>query len=271
MDKIGRYRLDRRLGAGSFATVWLGHDDDLDIPVAGKVLAENWAANDDVGRFLTEARIMRRITTGGSTGLRHPTLEDGRPYFVMDFIDGSSMNDMRKQLIDGACAAIVRGGLPSHRGLHNNDVIHRDVTPGNLLLSHTPSGETQVLIADLGVAKSMVDVAGATDRRTPSYGNGLSRPPAAGRWTAGDISPHRRHIRDADGRPPHASSLDRRHRCAGSSVTPPIAERLGARRSGRADGVRTVLGPEPQAPTAARLPTRWTGSPHRCSPGARRP
>ena len=62
MDSIGRYRLERRIGAGSFATVWLGHDDDLDVPVAVKVLAENWADNSDVrNRFLAEARILRRI------------------------------------------------------------------------------------------------------------------------------------------------------------------------------------------------------------------
>jgi serine/threonine protein kinase len=41
MDSIGRYRLVRRIGAGSFATVWLGNDDDLDVPVAVKVLADN--------------------------------------------------------------------------------------------------------------------------------------------------------------------------------------------------------------------------------------
>ena len=62
MDSIGRYRLIRRLGAGSFATVWLGHDDDLDVPVAVKVLADNWANNSDArNRFLAEARILRRI------------------------------------------------------------------------------------------------------------------------------------------------------------------------------------------------------------------
>jgi eukaryotic-like serine/threonine-protein kinase len=62
MDSKGRYRLIRRLGAGSFATVWLGHDDDLDVPVAVKVLADNWANNSDArNRFLTEARILRRI------------------------------------------------------------------------------------------------------------------------------------------------------------------------------------------------------------------
>jgi serine/threonine protein kinase len=62
MDNVGRYRVQRRLGAGSFATVWLGHDDDLDAAVAIKVLAENWAGDDDVrARFLAEARILRRI------------------------------------------------------------------------------------------------------------------------------------------------------------------------------------------------------------------
>jgi eukaryotic-like serine/threonine-protein kinase len=173
MEKIGRYRLDRRLGAGSFATVWLGHDDDLDVPVAVKVLAENWAANDDVrNRFLTEARIMRRIHDRRIVQVYDiGTLEDGRPYFVMDYIDGGSMNDLRKQLIPPAqalrlCAEACR----AIEVLHANDVIHRDVTPGNLLLSRTPTGETRVLIADLGVAKSMVDVAGATmTAGTPSY------------------------------------------------------------------------------------------------------
>ena len=173
MDSIGRYRLEGRIGAGSFATVWLGHDDDLDVPVAVKVLAENWADNDDVrNRFLAEARILRRI--------HHPrllqvydigTLDDGRPYFVMDYIDGGSMNDLRKagiepvrglRLAAEACRAI--------EVLHENDIIHRDVTPGNLLLSSGPNGATRVLIADLGVAKSMVDAVGATmTAGTPSY------------------------------------------------------------------------------------------------------
>ena len=64
MDSIARYRLVRRIGAGSFATVWLGHDDDLDVPVAVKVLADNWAGNADVrSRFLAEARIMARPTS----------------------------------------------------------------------------------------------------------------------------------------------------------------------------------------------------------------
>ena len=115
MNSIGRYRLERRIGAGSFATVWLGHDDDLDVPVAVKVLAENWADNADVrNRFLAEARILRRIRDRRLVQVYDiGTLEDGRPYFVMDYIDGGSMNDLRKAGIEPiAGAAAVGRGLP---------------------------------------------------------------------------------------------------------------------------------------------------------------
>jgi eukaryotic-like serine/threonine-protein kinase len=106
MDSIGRYRLVRRIGAGSFATVWLGNDDDLDVPVAVKVLADNWASNPDVrNRFLAEARIMRRIHDRRLVQVYDiGTLDDGRPYFVMDYIGGGSMNDLRKQGIDPSYA-----------------------------------------------------------------------------------------------------------------------------------------------------------------------
>jgi eukaryotic-like serine/threonine-protein kinase len=173
METIGRYRLLRRIGAGSFATVWLGHDDDLDVPVAVKVLADNWADNSDVrNRFLVEARIMRRIHDRRLVQVHDiGSLEDGRPYFVMDYIDGGSLNDLRQQGVQPVralrlCAEACR----ALDVLHANDVIHRDVTPGNLLLSKTANGGTQVLIADLGVAKSMMDAVGATmTAGTPSY------------------------------------------------------------------------------------------------------
>ena len=173
MDKIGRYAIERRIGAGSFATVWQGHDVDLDVPVAVKVLAENWAGNDDVrNRFLTEARIMRRIHDPRLVQVYDiGTLEDGRPYFVMDYIDGGSLNELRKSGLDPIRA--LRLCVEACRALevlHSADIIHRDVTPGNLLLSTGPDGQPRVLIADLGVAKSMIDAVGATmTAGTPSY------------------------------------------------------------------------------------------------------
>lgn len=173
MDRIGRYRITRRIGAGSFATVWLGHDDDLDVPVAVKILADNWAGNDDVRqRFLAEARIMRRI--GDERIVRVydiGALPDGRPYFVMDYVSGGSLDDLRKEGVEPEralrlCAEAAR----ALQVLHESHIIHRDLTPANVLLSRTESGKVEVLIADLGVAKSMIDAVGATATAgTPTY------------------------------------------------------------------------------------------------------
>ena len=123
-------------------------------------------------RFLAEARIMRRIHDRRLVQVYDiGTLPDGRPYFVMDHIDGGSMNDLRTAGVEPIRA--LRLSAEACRALevlHEHDIIHRDVTPGNLLLSHDPNGETRVLVADLGVAKSMIDAVGATmTAGTPSY------------------------------------------------------------------------------------------------------
>ncbi len=173
MDKVGRYRLTRRLGAGSFATVWMGHDDDLDVPVAVKVLADNWVDNEGVrGRFVAEARILRRIGDPRIVRVYDiGTLEDRRPYFVMDYANAGSLQDLRAQGVEPVpalrlCAEVCR----ALQVLHDADVIHRDVTPGNVLLNRTASGRTNVLIADLGVAKSATGVVGMTmTAGTPTY------------------------------------------------------------------------------------------------------
>lgn len=173
MERIGRYRLVRRLGAGSFATVWLGRDDDLDVDVAVKILAENWTVNDDVrNRFLAEARLMRRIRDDRIVRVYDiGTLPDSRPYFVMDYCDAGSLADLRRspgdpiqtlRLCAEACRALDV--------LHRHQVVHRDVTPGNLLLDSMPDGSVRVLLADLGVAKEMIGQQGMTmTAGTPAF------------------------------------------------------------------------------------------------------
>ncbi|OYO11432.1 serine/threonine protein kinase [Propionibacteriaceae bacterium ES.041] len=172
METVGRYRLVRRIGAGSFATVWLGRDDDLDVDVAVKILADNWAGNDNVrNRFLAEARLMRRIRDPRVVRVYDiGSLPDGRPYFVMDHCDAGSLQDLRREPTDPAtalhlCAEACRALAVVHRA----QVVHRDVTPGNLLLDRS-SGSLRVMLADLGVAKEMVEQAGATmTAGTPAY------------------------------------------------------------------------------------------------------
>ena len=165
METIGRYQVRHRLGAGAFATVWLGDDLDLDAPVAIKVLADNWAENADIrNRFVSEARLLRRITDNRVVRVHDiGELADGRPYFVMDYAEG------------GTLAEVVKAGMPPldalRRGaevaravqvLHDAGVVHRDVKPSNLLLTRTRSGQERIVVADLGMAKSLAEASGLT-------------------------------------------------------------------------------------------------------------
>ena len=81
-------------GVGAFATVWRGYDEELDIPVAVKVLADNWAHHADVReRFLEEARLLRRIDDPRVVKVHDVGVADDRPYFVMDFLTGGTVAD----------------------------------------------------------------------------------------------------------------------------------------------------------------------------------
>ncbi len=82
---VGRYRIERRLGSGAFATVWLAADDALESQVAIKVLAENWAHHPDVrARLEQEAQILRRADSERLVRIHDfGELPDGRTYQVM--------------------------------------------------------------------------------------------------------------------------------------------------------------------------------------------
>ena len=159
MEMIGRYRITGRIGSGSFATVYRGHDDTLDVPVAVKVLADNWATNDDVrARFLAEARLLRRLSDERVVRVYDiGTTDRGQPYFVMDLANGGSLEQLRKRMVaPGLALRLCAEAARALEVLHRNQLVHRDITPGNILLSNTPTG-VRVMLADLGVAKSLLD------------------------------------------------------------------------------------------------------------------
>ncbi|MFC1408728.1 serine/threonine-protein kinase [Streptacidiphilus sp. N1-12] len=170
MQKLGRYLLEDRLGAGSFATVWKAYDPELDTDVAVKVLADNWASNADVReRFLAEARLLRRISSPRVVRVHDVGVQDERPYFVMDYVRGGTLAEQV-----GHCGPAEALRLAAEAGcavqvLHDAGVIHRDVKPSNLLLDagRTPAA---VLVADLGSAKQLADASGLTvTTGTPAY------------------------------------------------------------------------------------------------------
>ncbi|RNL82566.1 serine/threonine-protein kinase [Halostreptopolyspora alba] len=172
-ETFGRYRVVRHLGSGSFATVWLAHDDRLDTPVAVKVLAENWAHQLDVQeRFLGEARILRQADSRWLVRVHDlDVLPDERPYMVMTYADQGSVADL-----------VAKGPLPLDEALrllteigqgvtilHRHGTIHRDIKPSNVLLQSSPVGQ-RVLVADLGFAKAIDEASGFTAAAgTPGY------------------------------------------------------------------------------------------------------
>ncbi|RCK70712.1 serine/threonine protein kinase [Desertihabitans brevis] len=167
MTQVGRYRLVRRLGVGSFATVWLAAGPGGEVAV--KVLAENWAVDADVrARFLAEARLLQRIADPRLVAVHEiGTLPDGRPWFAMDHCPGGSLDDLRRQRLpaDRALRLTAEAARCLHV-LHEHGVVHRDVTPGNLLLD----ADGRVRLADLGVAKDLSVGTGSTmTAGTPAY------------------------------------------------------------------------------------------------------
>ncbi|MFR0358565.1 serine/threonine-protein kinase [Streptomyces sediminimaris] len=170
MRKLGRYLLEDRLGAGSFATVWKAYDPELDTDVAVKVLADNWAANADVRqRFLAEARLLRRISSPRVVRVHDVGVQDDRPYFVMDYVRGGTLAERIGHCRPAEALRLATEAGHAVQALHDAGVIHRDIKPSNLLLDAGRTPAT-VLVADLGSAKQMADASGLTvTTGTPAY------------------------------------------------------------------------------------------------------
>ena len=180
--RLGEYRLDRRLGAGAFASVWLAHDDLLEAQVAIKVLADNWSQDPAVrARFLDEARLLRRLDHQHVVRIfAVGVLDDEQPYFAMEWADGGTLEE-RLSTAGGTLSApdavdIARQILAGLSALHAIGVVHRDVKPSNVLFRSVPAhpdayrGSEKVLLADLGLAKDLTQGSGFTvTAGTPTY------------------------------------------------------------------------------------------------------
>ncbi|GAB3269061.1 hypothetical protein GCM10027456_55040 [Kineosporia babensis] len=147
--------------------MWLAHDESLDAEVAVKVMADNWADRMDLReRFLGEARMLRqaasqRIVQVFDIG----ELEDGRPYLVMEYADAGTLADRVKANGAYPLAEALRVTAEVARGvaeLHDAGVVHRDLKPSNVLVKSTRGGGERLLVADLGVAKSLAQGSGVT-------------------------------------------------------------------------------------------------------------
>ena len=163
----GRYRIERELGAGGMATVYLAHDVKHDRDVAIKVLRPELAAALGAERFLAEVKITARLDHAHILTLIDSGDVDGTLFYVMPFVRGESLRARlarEKQLGIDEALDITRQIASALDCAHRQGVIHRDIKPENILLH-----EGEAFLTDFGIALAVTEAGG--DRLT---GTGLS-------------------------------------------------------------------------------------------------
>jgi len=147
-ERFGRYRLIRKLGEGGMGIVHLAHDDDLDRPVAIKILHPG--GEGDPRRLLREARSMARLSHPHIAAVFDVGTHGDDVYVAMEYVDGPTLRqwletprpwserfDVLRQAAQGLAAA------------HASGVVHRDFKPDNVLVGH----DGRVRVLDFGLAK----------------------------------------------------------------------------------------------------------------------
>jgi Protein kinase domain len=192
-----RYRYPERIARGGMGEVYRAEDLDLARLVAIKVLADRFAENDAIrGRFTREALAVARLSNAPNTVTIFDVGEtdEGRPFIVMEYLSGGSLEDRLRQ-----------GPVPTEDALewlgqaavaldaaHAGGIVHRDVKPGNLLLD----ADGCVHVADFGVARATgLDsltlagtVLGTAGYLSPEQARGEQAGPASDRYALGVLA-----------------------------------------------------------------------------------
>lgn len=148
-------------------TVYLAHDDDLDRPVALKLLSRAVADNTDVqARFLREARTAARLNHPNIVSIYARGVHDRWLYISMQFVEGTDaaapISGGRRMPV-GRAVRIISETAAALDFAHRHGVLHRDVKPANILLAQPEPGQRErVLLADFGIAKALEDSAHQT-------------------------------------------------------------------------------------------------------------
>jgi tetratricopeptide (TPR) repeat protein len=171
-----RYTVERELGRGGMASVWLAHDRRLDRAVAIKVLHPELAGAIGVDRFLREIRLTTRLQHPNIV----PVLDSGTlpgadglplPWYAMAYVSGESLRARlarERQLPVDEALRITGDAGSALAAAHRDGVVHRDVKPENLLLE----GD-RVYVADFGIAKALIETGG---ERLTSTGLAIGTP-----------------------------------------------------------------------------------------------
>lgn len=150
-----RYSIERTLGRGGMATVYLAHDRALDRPVALKVLAEHFAADRAMhDRFLREARLAAKLVHTNVVQIYDVGEDERGAFIVMEYVEGDTLADELRRRGRLPAAEVVSAGIQLCAALeaaHAEQLVHRDIKPQNIL--RRPDG--QLKLADFGIARSL--------------------------------------------------------------------------------------------------------------------
>ena len=156
---IGTYRVVSQLGGGGCATVWRARHIHLESDHALKVLREELVSRSDLRwRFLDEGRVQAQLRHPGIVRVTDIVVEPGLAGLVMDFIEGPSLTQLLAErggqgLSRGEVLAIASGLFDALHFAHEHGVVHRDIKPGNLVLTKDHRGRLQPVLLDFGLAR----------------------------------------------------------------------------------------------------------------------
>jgi serine/threonine-protein kinase len=181
----GRYGIEREVGQGGMATVYLARDERHNRPVAIKVLKPEFSAVVGAERFLAEIETTARLQHPHILPLFDSGEADGSLFYVMPYVEGETLRERlarERQLPVHEAVGIATRVADALQTAHEAGVVHRDIKPANILLSR---GEP--LVADFGIARAVGDGGGLTETGlrigTPHY---MSPEQATGE---GDVGP----------------------------------------------------------------------------------
>jgi eukaryotic-like serine/threonine-protein kinase len=253
---VGRYRLFRRIGSGAMGVVWEGHDERLNRPVAVKKLLLHpdllpRKAADAVARCLREGRIAARLNHPNAIAVFDVVDEDDVPCLVMEYLPSRSLAMVMAE--EGTLPPVEAAGIGAQvatalTAAHAAGIVHRDITPGNVLIGEDGS----VKITDFGISRAIDDVtvtrtgmfAGTPAYMAPEVALGADPTPASDVFALGSTL-----YTAVEGEPPFgraANTLGVLHAVASGKINPP------SRSGPLTDVLVALLQADPEArPTAS--------------------
>lgn len=169
--EIPGYEIQRVLGSGGMATVYLALQKSLNRPVALKVMSESLTSDKSFAkRFLREGRIVASLTHPNIITVHAIDVVDSVPYLVMEYVEGGTLQErIERGMSVGEVLGVMKHVTRALGFAHERGIIHRDVKPGNILfhLNGRP------LLSDFGIAKAVHDdfsaITKALTLGTPDY------------------------------------------------------------------------------------------------------